>query len=226
MALKSRNLHIPEQAIGQLQQLIAHADVLPKILGALKEAEVGVSSGNLLETISETVGIPPEHTKAIAFALESLRVLRGDRGGDEDVFESIASSLNLTIRQQWIAKKSAILAALSEYTDDNVLALTFKAQKLSVFHEKVYTDCEIITDARPVFDAKGERVVEFVITHSLVTTFNSNRQTQRIHLAMDAADVLDLRKACDRAIVKAKTLKHALAANPNWKIQVLREDEG
>lgn len=39
---------------------------------------------------------------------------------------------------------------------------------------------------------------------------------------MDAGDVLKLRRACDRAIVKANTLKNSLAG-PHWAVRLLRD---
>jgi hypothetical protein len=54
-----------------------------------------------------------------------------------------------------------------------------------------------------------------------VVTFIRRGRPEMVHLAMDAADVLKLRKACDRSVVKAKTLKSELGE----RARVLRDDD-
>lgn len=49
-----------------------------------------------------------------------------------------------------------------------------------------------------------------------------NPHFQAIPVAIDAADVLNLRKAADRAVIKGKTLKTALQTK--WKTEVPRDD--
>lgn len=216
---------IPKEGIAQIQVLVEYADALPGILNASKAVDVGIFATEVVRSVATAAGVPFEAAMAVFYAMENLRYLRVEFG-DERVSNSIAAQLQPAARKKWEAAKAAIFTALADYEQNNPVAISIKAQKLGVLHERVYRECEIITDARPVFDAQGETVVEFIVTQSMVLTFRASGRTEKIHVAMDAPDLTDLRKACDRAIIKAKSLKAALSANPKWKVYVLRDDGG
>ncbi len=114
--------------------------------------------------------------------------------------------------------------ALRLYNKDNPVSLTFKAQRLTYNRERLFHEVEIISDARPIFDTKGEKVIEFVVTHSLVVSYFVNGDYQRQYYSVDNADILNLRTACDRAILKSRTPKDALGEK--WPTEVLRDDTG
>jgi hypothetical protein len=114
---------------------------------------------------------------------------------------------------------------LDTYTPDHPIHISIKARKLSYLREHLYQDGEVITDVRPIFDAAGGAVREMVISHSLVvSSFSYGEGGRRTHFALDAADLLRLKDACERAIRKAGTLKEALGGK-QWAVKILNETE-
>jgi RIO-like serine/threonine protein kinase len=101
------------------------------------------------------------------------------------------------------------------------VVIAYKAQKLTYLRENIYQESEIITEVRPVFDQKAGQILEYLVTHSLIATYFRHGRYENIHLAMDMADVLKLRRLCDRAILKAKTLQSDLGD----KARILRDDD-
>jgi hypothetical protein len=110
---------------------------------------------------------------------------------------------------------------MQQYERDNAVSLSYKAQRLTYMRENVYQQAEIITDARPVFDEKGQKIVEYIIAHYLVITYFRHGRVENVHLALDAADVLKLHNVCDRAVIKARALKNELGD----RARILRDDD-
>ena len=113
-----------------------------------------------------------------------------------------------------------------EFASNNPIAISFKAQKLAYLHERILRDAEIITDLRPVFDDSGKNILEVMVAHTLVVTTTNSGRTERVHFAMDAGDVLQLRKACERAVEKARAIQSTFEKSKlNFAVHVLRGDQ-
>jgi hypothetical protein len=109
--------------------------------------------------------------------------------------------------KKWLPKKDVIISILA-LLQDHPAVISVKAQRLSFLRERIYIDSEIITDARPVYNTRGDTIVEMIVPHTLVITpHDSTHNNHDLHFTMDANDLVKLRKACDRAMLKAKTLK-------------------
>ncbi len=221
-------IRLPQAAVKQLEMLLKYVDRLPDILRESKKLEYGITLFQVLEPFSTRIGIPLDDLQDIFYALENLRSLAVEFGSPENVLIRIVSDVKQDVAKRLEENKDRLLQAISEYQADDPLAITFKAQKLTYFHERIYRDAEIITDIRPIFDGAGKNVLEVIISHSLVASITVSGRTERISLAMDAGDVVKLRAACDRAIEKAKSLNSALnGSDLKWKVQILRgQDDG
>ena len=79
-----------------------------------------------------------------------------------------------------------------------------KALSVSYDFERVYIDGRFLTSLRPIFDSNRDDIIGAVIVQTLrleFTTPEGGRST--ISLALDKADLIQLREACERAIRKA-----------------------
>jgi hypothetical protein len=180
----------------------------------------------VLHPIATDLNLPYADLQDLFNALENLNHLEIEFGSAEDAFIRVMSALQPDLGKRYNDNKDKILKALARYAQDTPIHISAKAQRLAYYHENIYRDSDIITDVRPIFDSAGGNVLEMIISHSLVVTYSSSNRTERIHLEMDAGDVLKLRKACDRAILKANTLKQALGGTgQKWKIQLLRDGD-
>jgi len=222
------SISLPPSAIKQFKSLLSNIDRLPDILERSKGNEPGVTLFQILRVVAGSSSIDYDVLAETIYALENLRHLEAEFGTPGEAFSRVIAAVDRDLAKQLEEKKDNILGAVKIYKDDHPIYISYKAQRLAYLHERIYRDAEIITDVRPVFDSTGEKVLEAVISHTLVVNFGTLGRSERSHFAMDAGDVLKLRKACDRAISKAKSLQSAFAGSRlDWKIHILRgEDDG
>jgi hypothetical protein len=217
-------LSVPKGAADEIAMLVAHADRLAAILDATMKMEPATAASTVLKPLSQETGIDGGVLRKLFNALQNLNVIATELESADAAFERLSDALDEKIAKDWNQKKELILAALQRYSDNNPIAITIKAERLTYFHEKLYRDGEIITEVRPVYNEAGDSVIEMMILQSLVVTHSSATGLHRTHVAMDAADVLKLRKVCDRAIAKAKTLKQTLD-RAKLRAEIVRGDD-
>jgi hypothetical protein len=213
---------VPKGAAEEIEALLDQSEHLDQFVNAGRSQAVALTPSDVIASISKQVGVSADILRKVFNALENLRNLAEEFGAPEKMLDDLILHLDEGISTKLKQKKEAIARAVREYGQDNAVSLSYKAQRITYMRENIYQQAEIITDARPVFDEKGENVVEYLITHNMVVTyFRNGRGAENVHLAMDAADVLKLRKACDRAVVKAKALKRELGD----RARILRDDD-
>jgi hypothetical protein len=92
------------------------------------------------------------------------------------------------------------------------LAITSKALGILTDHEHIFVGSRILTDVRTVFQ---EDVVEppagAVIVHMLGVHYHEGLTHKEIFFALDARDLMELKKAIDRASKKEEALKELLS---------------
>lgn len=218
----------PEGVQKDIRLAIKHSAKLAEILQDISGRKPDTSPATFFGEISERLGVDFQDVSRTFTAIENLASISQELSGPEDVIGLLEKRLSPPGVAELQAARDEVTRLLEIYSHSHPVAVSIKAEKLSYLHERLYQDGEIITDARPVFDADGRNLLELVITHALVVNSYSFRSNiERMHFAMDGADVLKLRKACDRAIAKASGLKTALRNGP-WITRVLneRDDDG
>ena len=75
-----------------------------------------------------------------------------------------------------------------------------------------------------IFNAAGDKLLETLVGHSLAILYRDGTGTEELHISMDADDLAELRKACERAAKKAVTIRNSLAECP-WPTTVIGEDD-
>jgi hypothetical protein len=219
-------LVVPAAAQRQLKALLSNIDRVEEIIDRSANVKAGVTAYEVLQPLAGQLNIDHGTLLDIFYALENLRRLETEYGTPGEVLERIFAGTEPQLAKQLMENKARILEIFAGYKADNPVALSFKAQKLAYLHERIFRDADILTDIRPIFNEAGEAVLSAIIGQTLTITFTRVGATERIHLALDAGDVLGLRKACDRAILKAKVLQASFASSKlNWDVHVLRGDD-
>jgi len=217
------DIRINDEIASDIALLADNADRLPRLVQLAHEQDYDFVASIVIRRISKAASIDYSIVSRIFNSLENLKNIEQETGTAEIAFSSIADAVSPDLKQKLESVKDKIVDALKSYDPDNAVSISFKAQKLTYLREKLFHEAEIITEARPVFDSSGERILEMVITHSLVVTYwTRGAGFETIHLAIDAADVVSIRQSTDRAIIKANSLKSELGAK--WKTEVLRDD--
>jgi hypothetical protein len=220
-------ISVPQSAAKQIDILLKYLDKLPDIIRDARSLSYGVTLFQVLNPLSEKLGLPYDELQNVFSALENMRFMEIEFGSVDEVMSRLTSAISPDLAKRIDENRDALVLAINHYREDNPISIAIKAQRLAYYFEHIYRDGEIITDMRPVFDAKGDDILEIIITHSLVVTHSSTGSggNERMHLAMDAGDVLKLRRACDRAIAKANTLKREFGNGRKWQIHLLRDND-
>jgi hypothetical protein len=92
----------------------------------------------------------------------------------------------------------------------SVLTTSAKVQRLRFDYSNTFSDAHVITDMRPIFDKPGERPVGCAIAHTLKLEYHEGGDHKEFYVALDADDVETLKKALQRAEIKAASLKSVL----------------
>ena len=219
-------LVVPAGAVTDLKTLLKYLDRLPDVIERSKSQPYGITTFQVLHPIATSMGIDYSELYDAFSALENIKLLEVEFRSADEALERIESGISGSFAPELASKRAELVQALAVYTQDNPILLAFKSQRLAYLYQNIYRDAELITDSRPIFNSDGDKVLEFMVSHSLAITYTTgSSRSERIHLTLDAGDVLKLRKACDRAILKAKTLKDALGKSAEWQIHILRDDQ-
>ena len=91
------------------------------------------------------------------------------------------------------------------------LNITAKAFGIFSDHGKTFSSVKVISDIRPIFTDDANKVQAAAIVHSLVITYVDEGDYMEFHVALDTNDIAVVRKALDRADIKAGQLKSVIA---------------
>ncbi len=91
-----------------------------------------------------------------------------------------------------------------------------KAIDLAYEYANLYRKARILTDIRPLFSEDAEAIDGAVVSYTFRIRYDSVDGDHELSIAMDDADVRELRESCDRAIQKASTARSLM----NDKLQV------
>ena len=199
------------------------SEQLQQVIQAAQRQNPSIELSGILGKISKETDIPVSDLSRIFRTLENLHNLSEDLGDFDALMTSIIQSVKTDVAEKIKSSVDVIRSALNLYNKDNPVSITLKAQRLTYSRERLFYNAEIITDARPIFDSSGEKVIEFVVTHCLVITSVVDGRRQERYYSIDHADLLILRKACDQALVKSRTLK--LAMEDKWPTEILKSNE-
>ena len=226
MALSHSLLNLlPERVQKDVDFLLKHSDGVLKLLSATKDDHDNISQDRYLSELSADLGISVIDAARMVATLENIQILGVEAGSPAKTFELIADRLDENLKSQWESRRDTILKILLLVSENHPVVVSQKAHRLAYSQETLFVDGEILTDARPVFTVAGDRVLEMVILHTLVITrHRGDHRNATMHLAMDAADVIKLKNACDRAMLKATVLKKALS-DKAWTTTIFNENE-
>ncbi len=74
-------------------------------------------------------------------------------------------------------------------------------------HENLLQSARVVTDIRPVFSEDASYIEGSVVSHTLRLRYDSTEGDHSISVAMDEADIRELKRQCERALVKAQTAR-------------------
>lgn len=208
----------PAAFVEQMKLIVEHADKLVDFVQKSSAIAPALSPDGVVRKLVSSTGLDFKSLYAIFNAIDNLNTLKKEYGSPDRAIDNLLAAFGETAVPGIESKRRQIRDALAIYSEDNPVAISLKAQRIIYLHEKMFVDAEVITDARPVFNSSAEKVLEYVITHSLLVTYHEDdgaesypeHRHSRVHISLDFDDLVTLRKACERAILKAQTLQKDL----------------
>ena len=104
--------------------------------------------------------------------------------------------------------------------------MVVKSMELSYDYANLIRDIRIVTDLRPLFDEQGGNVEAGVVSHTLRVNYSSEDGRHELSLALDLQDIEKLKKQCDRAILKAITVRDAFRSAIEKPCMISGEESG
>lgn len=108
------------------------------------------------------------------------------------------------------AEKPEFEARLTKLLGVRSVRMSAKVQSLRLEYLNTFHDAMILTDMRPVFDKPEERPVGFALSYTLKVTYHEAGEHKEFYVMLDAADLEIMKKALERAEIKAASLKSVL----------------
>jgi hypothetical protein len=214
-----RNLapfQLSDQAITSLTALVRGRASIRTIVESTLGVEASYGVRALSRRVAAISGTPHDDVFDVLSALLVIHRFQTFRHLDpESVVTVFSRSLERypgkrwdeELKRGWEEATPTIAWSLAQLeNEDNPLLISEKAEALVWSHQNVLFSSRVITDVRPVFDASGTKILEVIVTNSLHVEFTTGRGGQeKLVFAMDATDVAELRRACERAEVKIQT---------------------
>ena len=212
-------LKVPERHFEGIAKIFSLTEEsFQELLGVLVKLPVKLYPKDLLtKAISGVRNLPPNHVQIITDALLSLCINRASSDKStldyvNEVTQSIdeSGSEKLKLSQE---SKEVLKGRLAKILDVKPLAVSAKATSIMFEHDRSFSKARVLTDIRPVFDAKVDNPPEAaVVVHMLSIHYYQNGEHKEFFVAVNDDDVQVLLDALERAKVKAKSLKQTLAS--------------
>jgi len=180
---------------------------LNAIASNLEQRKPTVRRSEFRRIISEAFG-DAQASEAARRALPGLATaIRKFNISATNLFEMIGSSF----QDQEILSWHECWPIIKRIVSSEFVTLYAKARDLAFDFERLYARARILTDIRRVFDDAGDIIVGADITQTLrLDYFTAESVTNSMSVAMDVADIEQLKKACEGALPKAEAARNLI----------------
>jgi hypothetical protein len=213
-------LKIPDEHVSSLVKLQSlssgHSSLLRDALAsaAAKKESTEFSPAD----IGPIEGLPEMDVEAIVDAITGLHHAHAFHETPlsefvDDVVKTMRSAPTSGFSTE-VGAVNAFKERVRSFLDIGQLALATKSNVLNWEHERILHSLRILTDARPIFGIDVEKPPEAIaIGHMLKLAYHRGGRLEEEFFALDEEDLQTLKKAVQRAELKAKSLRAALAKN-------------
>jgi hypothetical protein len=225
-------LDLSSESIEELVAMSQQADRLLQIVNNSSQLKPHVGVAAITRTLSERIGMDKDDLRTLVVALlnfyQTKVRLKKTAQETADIVSANFRDLKTTdaeARQaEWNKGKEKIVEAVKLLNPDHPLVSSQKAFKVATSRQYQLVDMRIFTDIRPVFDEAGEKISQSVISYVLSLDYHDCHDHKIIQFTLDAEDITELKKLCDRAERKATILKKEFQSK-SWQTTILREPQ-
>ncbi|HEV7405933.1 MAG TPA: hypothetical protein VGO11_23510 [Chthoniobacteraceae bacterium] len=189
------------------------AEAKQALLEALKTESGSLKIQDTAQAFSDRSGLPINSAAPIVWMLHNMYSSRAssevpvDEFADAVLRATVAfepSGSRLTDDERNGAR-NFLKEALSM---DDTFGVSAKALSVSLDQERLFTECRILSDIRPVFgDDIDSAPKATVIIHKLRINYNEGGELRHFYVSLDAEDLEALKSSVERALKKDAGLK-------------------
>jgi hypothetical protein len=214
-------LRIPDAYTDGLRKLASlSAEDYQSIKSALENVPPKLKPSEIAASIQDAVpGISQTDLRKILEAASSFATSFGPQEEvtiDEfvtDLFEGMQSEsvrFHDPPRLGWDGFREQLRSLLASKT----LRVSSRANDIQHEQTNLFTGARILSDVRTVFDVEATEPQAALVIHQLRLTYFHNGEYEDIYIAMDNADLKNLRDAIERAERKTAALKNLIVKAP------------
>lgn len=221
--LTTETLTVPPRHDAGLQAVLRMEDEeLARLASVLESTQPTLERSAFARTVADKLGMRSRESDRIVSFLVSLYTVRANLDLEIPVFADAFKGIARELAEEGrIDATEAQLDALPSRLErllglEDTVGVVSKAIYLWSQHENVFSDAQILTDVRPVFQSDATVApAAAMIVHKLRITYRrpQERYAQDIFLALDSEDIASLRRALDRAEKKAQSLSEGMTGS-------------
>jgi len=145
-----------------------------------------VSVSAIIHKIAEQVSLSESTINRIVFAIYNIKSIQEKFDfSSEQIYRALSANIENNAPadwkkehlKDWQRSEKEIIQILNELAEDHPLSISQKAERLTYAYQNILTDAEILTDVRPVFDKGGNNVLESIVGHTLLISYNDGTET-------------------------------------------------
>jgi hypothetical protein len=230
------HLNFDDDVLRELIFVAKHADRIEEIVtlaGRASEKAETHDFEDVVEEVAEQAKLPPGDVEQVLHTVYNITRITTRMKIDAAKFLEVATrafegrkgeEFSDGDLRAWKDSLKTIGQAVSKIDADHPFLVSRKADRLARAQQNIVYETKIITDLRPVFSAAGDRILRSVVNHRLVIDYFDGNRVSRMEFGLDLEDVAELRKTCERAELKALTLKDSLKDIP-WVSSAPHEEK-
>jgi hypothetical protein len=212
-----RKLRLPEPGYRALETLLrlspTQFDELERVLLRLPPT---LRPLDFAANVAAAVGGDERNLAEVVYLLTQLYVARGSFGLTiAEIVDQVCEAMQQAGKEtpvpddgDWVPFRERLTRLLGI---DQTLGVTSKAIDVMMQHEHTYCTSRVLTDLRPVFRTDpAESPEAAIIIHTLKITYHRGDRTEEFFVALDGADLEELREQLTRAAQKAISLRNIM----------------
>ena len=209
MAVKIR---IPKEQIPDLNVIrTLGSESLRRVFNHLRQLpSLPLRFEELHESVADVLEGNAENAEALVRQLLALnQFIRQRVRTVDDVLDGMRSGIESL--SEWSDEQKgdwkSIEPQLRDLIQADAVRTVSKAADLSYEHANIFQSCRILTDIRPIFkDCEDDELAidGAVVSYTLRLHFDDSEGDHSLSIALDETDVLNLKKQCERALLKAQ----------------------
>lgn len=210
------NIPIPRQYLQTFVELSRlDQSQWDRLVDVLKETPPGFSySTTVSKLIAKSIDLfTPEAGVTLVHVISGLYLNFYRSPADLDQFsESLRANLEQRIKDVSAETLDLLCAGLRRVLElEDTFGVYTKGLNLHYSEQKLFSDCQIVSDIRPVFGPDpGDEPGAAMIVHALRLQYFESPEEREVYISLDAEDLLALKKAAERALNKEDTLRSFL----------------